>query len=321
MGPGRDEQGRLYPNKERFPHGIAWLADYAHKKGVKLGIYNDYGRTTCGGYTGSEGHLRIDAETFAEWKIDMLKMDGCNSALIDKHDAYPAMTHFLNATGRPIMYSCSWPAYDGNMDYHLLPPHCNLWRNWRDIQCNWGSVRSIIDHWGSMSHWIEFAGPGHWNDPDQLMIGMKRSYPWIGELTEAESRTQMGIWAIVAAPLIMSNDLSEVPTWAREILLNKEVIAVDQDKLGKQGRRLTETDDDASVWVRELANGEYAIVLWNRGDNVARDVTVKFSSFTSKNQLMLRDLWQRKDIGVHTGQYTASSIPPHDSVLLRAIPQ
>jgi hypothetical protein len=152
------------------------------------------------------------------------------------------------------------------------------------------------------------------------MIGMRKT-EWAETLTEGESRTQMGIWSVEAAPLLMSNDLRVIPGWAREILLNKEVIAVDQDKLGKQGRRLTEYNDNSSIWVRELDHGEYAIVLWNRGDDGPRDITVKFSAFTSYNQLKLRDLWQRKDIGVYVAEYTAKSIPPHDSVMLRAIPQ
>ena len=150
MTHDRDENGRLYPDPERFPHGIKWLADYAHSKGVKLGIYNDYGTKTCGGYMGSEGYLQKDAQTFAEWEVDYLKMDGCYSQLLDQNDAYPAMTRFLNETGRKIVYSCSWPAYDMAMDYAPLPPNCNLWRNWDDIECNWRSIKSIIDKFISL---------------------------------------------------------------------------------------------------------------------------------------------------------------------------
>ena len=137
MTHDRDENGRLYPDPERFPHGIKWLADYAHSKGVKLGIYNDYGTKTCGGYTGSEGYLQRDAQTFAEWEVDYLKMDGCYSELLDQGDAYPAMTRFLNETGRKIVYSCSWPAYDQEMDYKykLLHHHTQYIRSPLCLEC------------------------------------------------------------------------------------------------------------------------------------------------------------------------------------------
>jgi alpha-N-acetylgalactosaminidase len=316
MGSGRDKDGKLYGNTTRFPHGIKWLADYAHSKKVKLGIYNDYGTLTCGRYTGSLGHLLKDARTFAEWGIDMLKMDGCNSKTFDMYDAYPGMAFFMNKTGRPIMFSCSWPAYDQGMNYSMLPPFCNLWRNWNDIQSNWHSISAIINKWGNSPHWAEFAGPGHWNDPDQIVIGMEGT-----KLTEAESRSQFGIWSILAAPLIMTNHLKAVPAWAKTIMQNKEVIAVDQDKLGKQGKRVTEASDDGSVWVRELENGEFAIGLLNFGD-APRDITVKWSQFSSTvKKLALRDLWEHKDLGVHEGQYTAKAVASHDTVMLRGVPQ
>ena len=183
MTHDRDANGKLYPDPQRFPHGIKYLADYAHSKGVKLGIYNDYGKHTCGGYTGSEGYLLDDARTFAEWEVDYLKMDGCYSELLDQHDAYPAMARFLNETGRKIVYSCSWPAYDLDMDYAPLPPNCNLWRNWDDIECNWRSIKSIMDKFGNNTKWAEYAGPGHWNDADMIVAGLKG-----GTLTEDESK-------------------------------------------------------------------------------------------------------------------------------------
>ncbi|OHT04522.1 hypothetical protein TRFO_27963 [Tritrichomonas foetus] len=314
MGPGRDENDEMYPDQSRFPHNITWLAEYAHKKGVKLGIYNDYGSLTCGGYTGSEGHLLQDAQTFAKWKVDMLKMDGCYSNLLDCGDAYPGMTHFLNKTGRQIMYQCSWPAYDMEMDYTPLPEHCNLWRNWDDIEANWRSILSIIDKWGNTPEWAQYAGPGHWNDPDQLVIGMKG-----GKLTEVESETQMGIWSILAAPLIMTNDLRDVPDFAKRILQNREVIAVDQDPLGIQGYRVTEWGNDKTVWVKELSNGEWAVALFNRGD-VKQTITATFADFLKEGQQTnwhLRDLFLQKDLGNFEGSYTQKDIPAHGIVMLR----
>jgi hypothetical protein len=128
LGSTRDSNGDLQSDYFRFPHSIAWLAEYAHGKGVKLGISNDYGTKTCEGYPGSEGHLQRDAATFARWNVDMLKMDGCSSNVLDMSDSYPAMSLFLNRTGRPVLFSCSSPAYDLSMDYPQLPPACNLWR-------------------------------------------------------------------------------------------------------------------------------------------------------------------------------------------------
>jgi hypothetical protein len=248
----------------------------------------------------------------------MLKMDGCYSALFDMADAYPAMTYFLNDTGRKIMYSCSWPAYDENMDYSVLPEFCNLWRNWDDIRSNWPSVRGIIDKWGNETGWVQWAGPGHWNDPDELMIGMQPN-SWVTGLTPAESRTQFGLWAILAAPLIMSNDLRNVSDWAREILLNKEVIAVDQDPLGKQGSRITPWGNDATVWVRPLQNGAFAVGLMNRGDQ-ARDIRVRFNMFTTITTFSIRSLWDHTDLGSFTDSYQATSVAPHDTVMLKLTP-
>jgi alpha-N-acetylgalactosaminidase len=312
----RDANGELQADPSRFPHGIAWLANYAHQKGVKLGIYNDYGTKTCGGYPGSEAHLVRDAQTFARWEVDMLKMDGCNSNNLDYADAYPGMAMFLNATGRPIIYSCSWPAYNQNMDYSQLPPACNLWRNWYDIGCSYYSIKSIIDHWGNMTEWIQWAGPGHWNDPDQLMIGMQPN-SWVGSITDAEARTQIGLWSILASPLIMSNDLRNISANAKAILLNQEVIAVDQDELGIQGKRLTAWGNDATVWVKQLKDGAWAVGLWNRAEG-ARNIQVNFADFAGSGGFAVRDLWAHQDLGVMTS-YQAS-VPEHDTLMLKLTP-
>jgi alpha-N-acetylgalactosaminidase len=315
----RDSNGELVADPIRFPHGIPYLTNYSHSKGVKLGIYNDYGTKTCGGYPGSEGYLYRDADTFARWEVDMLKMDGCNSQTKDMNDAYPAMSHFLNATGRPIIYSCSWPAYDESLDYSMLPPFCNLWRNFGDIRADWSTLLVIIDKWGNESDWTQYAGPGHWNDPDQLVIGMQPNI-WEWGLSVEESRTQFGLWAILAAPLIMSNDLRDISTSAREILLNNEVIDIDQDLLGKQGWRVTPWGNDATVWVRPLQNGDFAVALMNRG-NTVRDIRVRFNTFTSINMFAIRSLWDRQNLGIFTDSYQATSVDPHDTVMLRLSPR
>jgi alpha-N-acetylgalactosaminidase len=228
------------------------------------------------------------------------------------------MAAFLNMTGRPIVYSCSWPAYDKNMDYSQLPPACNLWRNYGDIKASWPTLRGIIDKWGNMTEWIKWAGPGHWNDPDQLMIGMTPN-SWVKGLTVAESRTQFAIWAIVAAPLFMSNDLRNVSASARTILMNKEIIAVNQDLLGHQGRRVTPFGGNETVWVRELSGGALAVALMNRGDTVA-DITTKFNSFGNVTKYRVRDLWERADLGVMETGIAWTDIQPHDTIILRLTP-
>ena len=316
MGPGRDENDELYPDPERFPHGIKWLADYAHSKGVKLGIYNDYGTLTCGGFTGSEGYLLTDARTFARWEVDKLKMDGCYSEPFKDADAYLAMTHFLNSTGRPILYSCSWPVYEMTMDYAPLPDHCNMWRNWWDIRAEWGSIKSIIEQWAITPKWADYAGPGHWNDPDMILAGFTPT-EWGGGLSKEEARTQFAIWSILAAPLIMSIDLRNVSAEAKAILQNREVIAVDQDPLGKAGKRLTAAGNSGQVWVKQLQDG-WAVGLMNSADE-DQEITVEFSDFTTQKQFKVRDLWEGKDLGSYTDKFCPGKVKAHDTWIYKLV--
>ncbi|KAM7182465.1 alpha-N-acetylgalactosaminidase isoform 2-T2 [Macrochelys suwanniensis] len=172
MAKKRDAMGQLIPDPERFPRGIKALADYAHSRGLKLGIYGDMGTYTCGGYPGTTlDRVEQDALTFAEWGVDMLKLDGCYSSEEEQAQGYPKMAMALNATGRPIAYSCSWPAYQGGLppkvNYTLLANICNLWRNYGDIQDSWNSILSIVDWFSANQDVLQpVSGPGHWNDPD-----------------------------------------------------------------------------------------------------------------------------------------------------------
>lgn len=276
MSPPRDAQGRLAPDPSRFPSGFKALADYMHAKNVSFGIYSDMGTKTCGGRPGSENHEQIDATTFAEWGVDYLKLDGCNNhAPDDFAHGYPKMGHALQASGRDIVYSCSWPAYLGGDETKkpfdkMIAAGCNLWRNWDDIQGNWRSLSSIIDHWGDYGPTLQAtAGPdgpygGHWHDADMLLIGEHEAGGLPGVSLE-EGKTQFGMWAMMAAPLIMGNDLRAVPDDAKAILLNEEVIAVDQDPLGQMGLRMT-PKGTTEVWARNLSNGDVAVALLNKGD-------------------------------------------------------
>lgn len=316
MAGKRDENGELYPEPSRFPHGIPWLADYAHSKNVKLGIYNDYGTLTCCGLPGSKGYLLTDAQTFGKWKVDKLKMDGCYGDKFDMPDTYPGMAYFMNETKQPILYSCSWPAYDQEMNWSMLPPACNIWRNWNDIRAEWGSIKGIINKWGDMTEtWAPIAGPGHWNDPDMLMIGIQPT-SWVVGMTHVEEQTQFSMWSILAAPLIMSNDLRNISAESKAILRNKEVIAIDQDPLGKQGKRISPKGNVANVWVRELEGGAWCVALLNLDDKPL-SITAVFSDFTKETSFNVRDLWAHEDLGKQTNQVKMDDIPAHACVLLK----
>ncbi|XP_062517061.1 alpha-N-acetylgalactosaminidase-like [Corticium candelabrum] len=315
----RDAQGRLQADPKRFPHGIKYLADYAHSKGLKLGIYGDFGTHTCGGYPGSEDHLQTDAQTFAEWGIDMLKLDGCNSRVQDMDVGYPAMMRALNATGRPIIYSCSWPDYQRasgiKVNYTNIAINCNLWRNYADIQDSWDSVTGIIDYYGNSQDLFAWAaGPGHWNDPDMLIVGdFSLSYD--------QSKAQMALWAIFAAPLLMSNDLRKISPEAKEILLNQEVIAVNQDPLGKQGLRVLKSGN-FEVWRRELSEKSLAVVLFYRatgGSDKEFSVSFKTLNITAA-AVTARDLFAHKDLGTFKESFDAR-VNPSGVVMVKMTPQ
>ncbi|XP_030637329.1 alpha-N-acetylgalactosaminidase [Chanos chanos] len=259
----RDAQGRLQPDPKRFPGGIAKLAQYVHDRGLKLGIYGDLGTHTCGGYPGTTlDKIETDARTFAEWGVDMLKLDGCYSNATTQELGYPLMSKALNATGRMIGYSCSWPAYQGGLpptvNYSQLGEICNLWRNYGDIQDSWTSVLRIVDWFSDNQDILQpAAGPGRWNDPDMLIIG---DYG----LSMDQSQSQMALWAIMAAPLFMSNDLRTLSSSARFILQNKVAIAINQDPLGVQGRRLLKEKSGVEVFWRPLSEGASALVFFSR---------------------------------------------------------
>ncbi|UYV66838.1 hypothetical protein LAZ67_4003042 [Cordylochernes scorpioides] len=204
---------RLVADKKRFPNGIKALADYVHQKGLKLGIYTDIGTKTCGGYPGTQDHYDIDAQTLAEWEIDMLKVDGC----------YANASDFAVGISRKLMWQ---------KDYVAIAEHCNIWRNWDDIEDSWASITSIAKYFGDRGDaMVPTAGPGNYHDPDMLVIG---NYG----LSCPEAQVQMSIWAILAAPLLISADLQQVPPCHEAVLKNKDLIAANQDPLGMMGERV-----------------------------------------------------------------------------------
>lgn len=322
MSKKRGPNGELVADPVRFPSGIKKLVEYVHSKGLKIGIYNNYGKYTCERYPGSVDFLKKDLQTFADWGVDYLKMDGCYSLPEETDKGYPEASRILNATGQKIMFSCSWPFYHlfrgMKPNYEEIVKHCNLWRNYMDINDSWQSVTQIIDHYGDeQDELTKIAGPGHWNDPDQLIIGN------FG-LSLEQSKAQLAIWAILAAPLFMSNDLRKIAPWAKEILLNTEVIAVNQDKLGKQGRRvwrgMKNRQKYTEVWARHLSNGSVAVVLFNKRFDQPVRITATFEMVGFRHPKgTIRDLFAHEERGVFENTYQAK-VNPSGVVMVKICP-
>jgi alpha-galactosidase len=311
----RNAQGEIQTNS-KFPDMKA-LADYVHSKGLKLGIYSSPGPKTCAGYEGSYEHEAQDAKTYASWGIDYLKYDLCSfRGIMDKESggdpqkafeiqkaAYEKMHKALESTGRPIVFSlCQY----GWNDVWKWGPEVggNLWRTTGDINDTYARMSEIGF---SQAGLAKFAGPGHWNDPDMLEVGN-------GGMTEDEYRTHMTLWAILAAPLLAGNDLSKMTPETLALLINKEVIAVDQDRLGKQGDRVW-AEGPEEIWAKPLSGGTKAVGLFNRADT-PRTITLKLSAIGFGNDAKLRDLWAHKNVGATNGAYSVT-VPRHGAVMLR----
>ncbi len=301
----RDSQGVLHSNN-KFPDMKA-LADYVHSKGLKLGLYSTPGITTCEGYEGSHGHEIQDAKTWAAWGIDYLKYDWCGARMMysesEEQPLYQRMGEALAASGRKIVFSlCQY----GFVDVWKWGPEVggNLWRTTGDISDRWESMERIAFNQDKLA---PYAAPGHWNDPDMLEIGN-------GGMSDTEYRTHMSLWSMLAAPLIAGNDVRDMSPAVREILLNREVIAIDQDKLGKQATRAWKSGDQ-EIWTRPLDGGDTAVAIFNRGKETA-NIPVQWSEIGLKNApAQGRDLWLHKDVKLADG-YSAQ-VPSHGTVLLR----
>lgn len=301
----RDAQGNLQPNP-KFPDMKA-LADYVHSKGLKLGIYSGPGPRTCAGYPGSYGHEEQDAKAFAAWGIDYLKYDWCSAGMIYKDDqlqpVYQKMGDALQATGRPIIYSlCEYGR--GDVQKWGGEVGGNLWRTTGDIRDEWSSMIGDIE---KQVPTAPYAGPGHWNDPDMLEIGN-------GHMSDDEYRTHMSLWALTAAPLLAGNDIRNMTAATKAILLNKEVIAVDQDALGKQASPVK--SGDLETWVKPLAGGSVAVGVVNLGSSPAQ-ATVSANDLHLKGPIRkARDLWAHQDVKLANGSYSAT-VPSHGILLLK----
>ncbi|MFB9833015.1 NPCBM/NEW2 domain-containing protein [Actinoallomurus acaciae] len=321
MATTRSSDGELQADPTRFPHGIKWLADQIHAMGLKLGIYESIGTVTCQKLPGSYGHYQQDADTFASWGIDLLKFDYCGVASgTDPSADYEEMSQALLATGRPIVYSGEAPiaAHNANpSDPKYLPlislssKISNMWRVAPDLTTDFNAT--VFGHLQEDLPLADYAHPGAWNDLDMLAIGNPK-FDW----TVAEQQVQMSIWAELASPLLVSTDLTNMSAATKQILSNKDVIAVDQDRLGEQGRLITQ-DGPVSIVSKPLANGDVAVLLVNTS-SAAQQVTTTASAagLPHAAAYAVRDLWAhttRESAGV-----IATTVPPEGATLYRVSP-
>lgn len=307
MARTRDAFGHLVPDPVKFPDGIKGTADYVHGRGLELGLYEDAGTFTCAGFPGSLGHEQTDARDFALWGVDYLKYDNCSnggSTTTDDYiQRYATMGEALRQTGRPIVYSiCEWginnPAgWAGRIG--------NLWRTTEAIGDSWSSLASII---ASNAHLAYAAHPGAWNDPDMLEIGN-------GGMTDTEYRTHFSMWAEMAAPLLIGTDLRKAGPATMSILLNRNVIAVDQDPLGAQGR-VVGGRDGTMVLSKPLANGDRAVALYNSNSQpTSISTTALIAGLRKASAYRIEDLWSGK-VTRSSGPISAA-VPAHGTVLYR----
>jgi hypothetical protein len=325
----RDANNNLQADSSRFPDGIPWLANYMHTRGLKLGTYEDVGAYTCGGFPGIANYYQQDANLLASWGIDYLKVDGCYHASTASSTIaqYQSMSTALKNSGRGIVYSESAPAYyQGTSDWYTviaaMPTYGNLWREGGDI-ATYSAGQS--DRWwsvvGNYSYNVgltRYAGPGHWNDPDMLIIGD-------GDLTNAEEKSQMSLWSEMAAPLLIGTDLTTISASSLAVLKNADVIAVDQDSLGTQATRVATQNisgNSVDILTRPLANGDRAVVYFNKGSSaVSVSNTIQTLGYTGGTgcSFTAKDLWAGTSSQVTTS-LSASSVASHGVAMYRISP-
>jgi alpha-galactosidase len=315
---GRDASGNLYPDPTRFPNGMKAVADYVHKDGLKFGIYAAPGSETCGNYfskypiqgIGSLGHEQQDAELFASWGVDYLKYDWCRADINDhitEQAAYQKMEDDLQATGRNIVFSMS--------DYGVQKPWlwatgiANLWRTTHDIHPMWSSVLQHIDLQVPVT---QYAGPGHWNDPDMLEIGD-------GGLTPTEDTSHFAMWCMLAAPLFLGTDISALPPASVSLVTNPELIAIDQDALGHEAHQVSNSGG-IEVWMRPLTGGSYAVALFNTS-STSRSMSASLSALgIPAGTYTVRDVVNRTN-GTPTSTAVTGTADSHGIVVVKLTPQ
>ena len=304
MAPERDRNGDFVADPAKFPSGIAALAERIHALGLRFGIYTDAGTRTCQGLPASLGYEFRDARRFAAWGVDYVKVDWCHTAGLGPRACYAKWAMAIQATRRPIVLSiCEWGRarpweWAGRLGH--------LWRTCWDIQPEWSSVTTILDRQAELH---PYSGPDHWNDPDMLEVG--------NGLTASEDRAHFALWAMLAAPLMAGNDLRQMSDGVRAILTATEIVAIDQDALGMQARRVRR-EEDIEVWVRGLAGSRaVAVALFNRGPQ-DRELRAGLDEigFASSDVVRVRDLWLRSDLGERRREIV-TTVPSHSAAVLR----
>ncbi len=326
---GRDKNGDLVPDPERFPNGMKRLADYVHSKGLKFGIYSDAADRTCAGYPGSFGFEAQDAALWASWGVDFLKYDYCN-APTDQATAierYTRMGEALEATGREFLYSlCEW----GNRNPHLWAKRAggHMWRVSGDVFDSW------VDIWVAAHKYYglgigtsldiaagldEYGGPSGWNDLDMLVVGLKGKGQISGTgMSFIEYQTHMSVWCMACSPLMIGCDVRALDPETASLLMNREVLAINQDSLGRPARRIKVTGR-CEVWKKPLADGSAAVAVVNRG-TTGTDVTVRAGDMGLLDaKKHARNLWLKEDIADFTTEL-GLRVQPHETVLLKVTP-
>lgn len=321
----RAADGKPVANPQKFPHGIKWLSDYVHSKGLKLGIYSDAGDKTCGKCFGGFQHEEIDAKQYAEWGIDLLKYDFCFVPWKKKEALlrYKKMGDALKGSGRSITYSlCNWG---------LFAP----WKWGESVGGNyWRTTPDIIDTWSGGPFWYgsfisilkkqtklyPFAGPGHWNDPDMMIVGNYGNGKATGgggkykDMSDLEYQTHMSLWCMLNAPLLSSCDLRNMNEATKNILLNPEIIAINQDEKGEQAKLISKSN---GIWVykKNLNDGSIAVAVFNtsKGEKKFDLVTALLGI---QGNYTARDVWQHTEAGIVKDKVTLH-LKPHQTVVLK----
>ncbi|OZY87815.1 alpha-galactosidase [Cellvibrio mixtus] len=323
----RDKNGFIQVDKKHFPSGMKALADYVHSKGLKLGIYSDAGNTTCAGRPGSRGHEYQDALTYASWGIDYVKYDWCDTQDINPKSAYATMRDAIHKAGRPMLFSiCEW---GDNKPWEWAQNVGHSWRTTGDIYPCWScehnhgswssfGVLPILDKQAGLR---KFAGPGHWNDMDMMEVG--------NGMSEDEDRAHFSLWAIMASPLIAGNDLRTMSEATKKILTNKDMLAINQDKLGIQAMKWID-EGDIEIYVKPLEKGDYAVLFLNRADtsmnysldwnfHYLKDDISKHEIFFDKKKFTWRDIWNGGKGS--TAEKLNLTMAAHSVAVLRLTPQ
>ena len=347
QGPARDAKGKILTNGA-FPD-MKRMTDYIHSFGFKAGLYSSPGPTTCGGCEGSYGHEMQDAESYAEWGFDYLKYDWCSYGEIFKKETgwgtwewmgggregrnprskpvppreawakpYCLMNKCLRAQNRDIVYAyCQYGC--GETEKWGREAGANVWRTWQDLKDTWTWMRVAIEGYVKDAAYYKYTGPGFWADPDMMIVGLQRSFGSTHPtyLTRNEQYTHVSMWCLLAAPLLIGTDLTQMDAFTKSLLVNDEMIAINQDVLGRQARRVVK-EDATEVWTRPLANGDVAVGVMNAYP-LSRRTCLRFSDLGLVGPHVLHDCWAQRDLGVFTCCYEAE-IPAHATLVLRLRP-